>query len=90
MALIHQLTGGSTIEDAIAWCAAQHGLVEWATPAGTPTPLFAQRGDLVLLVHDDGRQSAGVMHLRGTHAATVSAAGAHLLSIRNVKRAWRV
>ncbi len=31
-ALIHSITGGSTVADATAHCAAQHGLVEWTHP----------------------------------------------------------
>jgi len=88
LALIHSVTGGSTVEDAAAWCAQKHGLVEW-TRNGAPSPLFAQRGDLVVL-NDDGNLIAGVVHLKGTHAVTVGAEGLKLLSIRAIKRAWRV
>lgn len=88
LALIKTVTGGSTVEDAAAYCARKHGLVEWVR-GGRPAPLFAQRGDLVVL-NDDGNLIAGVVHLKGTHAVTVGAEGLKLLSIRAIKRAWKV
>jgi len=88
LALIHSVTGGTTVEDAAAWCAQKHGLVEWVRN-GLPAPLFAQRGDLVVL-NDGGTLIAGVVHLKGTHAVTVGADGLKMLSIRAIKRAWKV
>lgn len=85
---IRAITGGNTVADAAAWCAAKHGLVE------LQHPLCAQRGDLVVL-----RQSAadtadqliaGVVHLSGAHLVSVSESGAVRLPITNVVRAWRV
>lgn len=88
-ALIKTVTGGgTTVEDAAAWCAQKHGLVEWVRN-GVPAPLFAQRGDLVVM-EESGRLLAGVMHLRGTHAVTVGEGGLVKVSIRNVKRAWKI
>jgi hypothetical protein len=80
LALIHSITGGSTVADAAAYCAAQHGLVEWTQPdPGTPgsrlpAPLLARRGDLVVLP-DAGRIIAGVVHLNGRDVAVVGEAG---------------
>lgn len=88
MAQIHSVTGGTTVEDAAAWCAAKHGLVEWVH-GGSPAPLFAQRGDLVVL-EDSGRLIAGVMHLRGTKAVTVGESGLKLLPLSSLRRAWKV
>ena len=92
-ALIKSVTGGSSSEDAAAWCAQKHGLVEWVRN-GKPAPLFAQRGDLVVLSDpvpgDIGRVIAGVMGLRGTHALSVGDGGLRKIPIHFVKRAWKV
>jgi len=87
-ALIKSVTGGATVEDAAAWCAQKHGLVEWMH-GGKAAPLLAQRGDLVVL-EDAGRLIAGVMHLRGTKAVSVGENGLKLLPLSTLKRAWRV
>jgi|SRR5665213_1978903 len=87
LAAIKTVTGGSTIEDAAAWCAAKHGLVEY------PKPLFAQRGDLVLMqvTNEDGLPLiAGVVHLNGLHAISVGEHGLVRLPVRAVRRAWKV
>jgi hypothetical protein len=84
---IKAITGGSTIEDAAAWCASKHGLVEY------PMPLYAQRGDLVLMAvanEDDSPLIAGVVHLNGLHLVSVGEHGLVRLSIRTVRRAWKV
>ena len=89
-AAIKTITGGRSIADAAAWCAKKHGLVELARP------LYAQRGDLVLVEdpasapHRAGRLVAGIVHLNGRHAAVVGEQGLKRLSIRNVNRGWRV
>lgn len=80
---IKQITGGSTVSDAAAYCAAKHGLVE------LQYPLMAQRGDLVI-VEEAGELIAGVVHLNGRHVVLVGEEGLKRQSIRNVKRAWRV
>jgi hypothetical protein len=81
--LIKQITGGSTVEDAAAYCAAKHGLQELTSP------LFAQRGDLVVMV-ENGETLAGVVHLNGRHIVTVGEKGLMVKYITDVKRAWRV
>lgn len=82
-ALIKTLTGGTTVEDAAAWCAKKAGLVE------RPAPLFAQRGDLVVIANGDDL-IAGVIHLNGRHVISVGQNGLLRLPIRSVKRAWKV
>lgn len=82
-AAIKKITGGSTVEDAAVYCAVKHGLKELSGP------LYAQRGDLVL-VADNGNTVAGVIHLNGRHAVVVGETGLKRVSIRSVKRAWRV
>jgi hypothetical protein len=95
LALIHSITGGSTVADAAAYCAAQHGLVEWTQPdPGTPgsrlpAPLLARRGDLVVLP-DAGRIIAGVVHLNGRDVAVVGEAGLKRLPSAGITRAWHV
>ena len=82
-ALIKAITGGSTVADAAAHCAAKYGLAEWKTP------LLAQRGDLVVI--QEGKQLvAGVMHLSGRHAVTVGESGLKRFPHSAVTRAWHV
>jgi hypothetical protein len=88
-ALIKSVTGGETVADAAAWCAEKFGLVEWLDKAGKPAPLFAQRGDLVVL-EDAGRMIAGVVGLTGKHVVSVGEAGLKRLPLSAVQRAWRV
>jgi hypothetical protein len=88
MAAIKAVTGGSTVADAAAWCAAKHGLVEYAHPRQ------AQRGDLVVMRQNaedpDERLMAGVVHLSGRDLVTVGERGLMRISILNVVRAWKV
>lgn len=84
LAAIESVTGGKSVEDAAAYCASKHGLIE------LHEPLMAQRGDLVLV--DDPTQGtiAGIVHLNGRHVAVVGERGLKARSIRHIKRAWRV
>lgn len=82
MELIRRLTGGSTVADAAAYCAQQHGLEERSRP------LFAQRGDLVIAKQGAG-VIAGLVHLNG-HVAAVAESGLIRLPITAVVRSWRV
>lgn len=92
-ALIETVTGGRTIEDAAAWCAAAHGLGEWELP------LCAQRGDMVVLMDAD-RLIAGLVHLNGRDIVAVGEAGLKRIPLAAlddegklktpVTRAWRV
>jgi hypothetical protein len=89
-AAIKAIAGGRTVEDAVAWSAKNHSLDE------LPGPLYAQRGDLVL-VEDDaigdvdlGPLVAGVVHLSGRHVAVVGERGLKRLPISNIRRGWRI
>ena len=82
-ALIKSITGGSKVADAAAFCAAQHGLVEWKYP------LQAQRGDLVV-VQDGDQLIAGFVHPNGRFATSIGLMGMKLLPIAQVRRAWHV
>ncbi|MGA2650427.1 MAG: hypothetical protein ABSF28_07880 [Terracidiphilus sp.] len=82
-ALIKHITGGTTVEDAAAYCAAKHGLKEWKSP------LFAQRGDLCVL-EDSGRLITGLVHLNGRHIVAAGEAGLKKILITKVKRAFHV
>ena len=84
-AAIVKVTGieNGTVEDAAAWCATKHDLVEWQHP------LRAQRGDLVVL-EDAGRVIAGLVHLSGRHIVAAGEQGIKRLPITSVKRAWHV
>jgi len=82
-ALIETLTGGTTVADAAAHCAAKHGLVEHQYP------LMAKRGDLVVIANGD-TLIAGVTHLNGRHVVTVTESGLVRLPITKVVRSWAV
>lgn len=83
-AAIRSITGGKTVGDAAAWCAQKHGLEE------RPNPRFAQRGDLVTLINEDGAEIAAIVSLTGRHLVTVGHAGLMTFSVEKVKRAWKV
>jgi hypothetical protein len=83
MDLIRSVTGGETVADAAAWCADRSGMPERVLP------LFAQRGDMVVLP-DAGRPIAGLVHLNGRDVVAVGEAGLKRLPLAGVTRAWRV
>jgi len=80
-ALIESVTGGATVADAAAHCAAKHGFTEHRFP------LMAQRGDLVVM-NNGGNLIAGVVHLNGRHVVSVSEHGPVRLSNLAIVRAW--
>jgi hypothetical protein len=82
-ALIRAVTGGETVEDAAAYCAAQFDLPEWVYPWG------ASRGDLVILP-DQGRLISGLVHLNGRDVVAVGEEGLKRLSFTSIVRAWHV
>jgi hypothetical protein len=88
IAAIKSVAGGASVADAAAWCAAKHGLVEY------PKPLYAQRGDLVVMANPAqgafDQDIAGLVHLSGSKLVTVGEGGLVVMDIRFVKRAWRV
>jgi hypothetical protein len=89
MALIKSVTGGATVADAAAYCATKAGMKEWLNAAGKPAPLFAQRGDLVV-IQNGANLVAGLVHLNGRHVVTIGPGGLVLLPITAVQRAWKV
>jgi len=82
-ALIKTITGGTTVADAAVHCATKHGLIE------RPLPLFAQRGDLVVVANGD-TLICGVVHLNGRHIVTVTERGIVRLPISKITRSWSV
>ena len=82
-ALIQSVTGGTTVADAAAHCAAKHGLVE------NTHPLMAKRGDLVVIANGE-TFICGVIHLNGRHVVSVTEHGLVRLPITNVVRSWSV
>ena len=84
-ALIKTVTGGTNVADAAAWCASKHGLMEW------PQPLFAQRGDLVVIANG-GNLIAGIVHLTGRHVVTMAETGIVKFTITRslIQKAWHV
>jgi len=83
LAAIAAICGGKTVADAAAWCAAQHEMPEWRAP------LYAQRGDLVVL-EESGRLIAGLVHLSGRHVVCAGETGLLRLPITAIVRAWHV
>jgi len=83
-AMIARLTGGSTVAEAIAWCADKYGLPEW------PKPLFARRGDLVAVRNDDNEIIAGIVSDNGKDVLCMASEGVLNLPITQVVRAWKV
>ena len=80
---IRRITGGLTAEDAIAYVAAEYDLPEW------PSPLLAQRGDLVV-IRNGSEHIGGVVHLNGRHAVSIGERGLVRLPTTAVTRAWKV
>jgi hypothetical protein len=87
-ALIQTVTGGASVADAAAHCAAKHGLAEWLSKDGKPLPLMAQRGDLCV-VNNGAQQIAGVVDLSGRQVACMGD-GVVRLPLRAIVRAWHV
>jgi hypothetical protein len=50
---------------------------------------MARRGDLVV-IENEGRQIAGIVHLDGRSVVTVGEQGLMRLPIRSVSRSWAV
>lgn len=84
MQAIHDVCGGTSVADAAAYCAKNHGLVEWTHP------LLARRGDLVIVRNGDGSLIAGLVHLNGRHVVSVGEKGLLRLPIRSIVRSWHV
>ncbi len=82
MKKIHDVTGGSSLADAVVWCANKYGLTERVHP------LMAQRGDLVLYTNDDGELATGLVHLNGRHIVSPGDAGLIRIPITSVTRSW--
>jgi hypothetical protein len=79
--VIRSITGGSTVADATAWCAAKYRLPELTYP------LMAQRGDLCVF-EDSGRLVTGLIHLSGRHIVAVGESGLRRIPITEIVRAW--
>lgn len=78
---IHEVCGGSSLADALAWCAAKSGMQE------LQYPLMAKRGDMVLCDRGDGILIAAVIHLSG-RPVSVGPQGMMNLSVKSIQRAW--
>jgi hypothetical protein len=84
MGAIKSITGGSTVADAAAYCAARHGLAEWTHP------LMAKRGDLVVISNTGGGAIAGLVHLNGSEVVSVGESGMTHFPIKSVVRSWHI
>lgn len=81
IAKITAVTGGHTLEDAIVWVAAKHGLTE------RKHVLMAQRGDLVLY-RNGSDYAAGLVHLNGRDIVSPGSKGIMRMPLTSAYRAW--
>jgi hypothetical protein len=81
---IRKVTGGSTVEDAAAYCANKYELPELTHP------LMARRGDLVLIEQSPGDLVMGLVHLTGSYVVAPGGAGLHRLQLAEIKKAWSI
>ncbi|SEB40574.1 DUF6950 family protein [Terriglobus roseus] len=82
MQKIHDVTSGTSFEEAVVWCAGRHGLIE------RMFPLMAQRGDLVLYRNADDSIAAGLVSLAGREVVSPGDAGLLCMPLTSVHRAW--
>lgn len=82
-ALIKEITGGTSVADAAAYCAEKHGLTEWKFP------LQAQRGDLVVVKNGEN-VIAGVVDSSGKFVAAMGDSTIVRIPLRQIQRAWKV
>ncbi len=83
-ALVSSVAGGSAVVDAIAYCAKKYALPERSNP------LFARRGDLVVVKNNDGDVIAGVVSLNGRDVICMAEEGVITLGISQVVRSWSI
>jgi hypothetical protein len=81
---IRKVTGGSTVEDAAAYCAKKYNIPELAHP------FLAKRGDLVLIEQSPGDLVMGLVHLTGSYVVAPGGAGLHRLQLAEIKKAWSI
>lgn len=81
MQRISDVTGASTMEDAVVWIAAKYGLTE------RPHILTAQRGDLVLY-RNGGSLAASLVHLNGRDIVSPGAKGFSRMPLTSAHRVW--
>lgn len=88
LVFIHKITGGSTVEDA-----ADYITKEFAIPE-LKSPLFAQRGDVVLYDHPigDGKTepTLGIVDLNGQYGLFTGENGMLRIPVAKCRRAWRI
>ena len=82
MQRIHDVTGGSSLEDAVVWCATKYGLTE------RQHVLMAQRGDLVLYINADGSFAAGLVALNGRDVVSPGEGGLLRMPLTSIHRCW--
>jgi hypothetical protein len=81
---IRKVTGGSTVDDAAAYCANKYSIPELAHP------FLAKRGDLVLIEQSPGDLVMGLVHLTGSYVVAPGGAGLHRLQLAEIKKAWSI
>jgi hypothetical protein len=81
---IRKVTGGSTVEDAAAYCADKYSLPELTHP------LLAKRGDLVLIEQSAGNLVMGLVHMTGSYVVAPGDPGLLRLPLTAIKKAWSI
>jgi hypothetical protein len=82
MQKIQDVTGASSLEDALAWCANKHDMTE------RQHVLMAQRGDLVLYHNGDGSIAAGLVSLTGRDVVSPGDGGLLRTPLSSIHRVW--
>lgn len=81
MQRIADVTGGTSLEDAVVWIAAKHGFAE------RTHILMAQRGDLVLYRNAD-ILACGLVHLNGRDIVSPGTKGIIRMPLTSAYRVW--
>jgi hypothetical protein len=83
LAIIKQVTGGTTVEDVAVFEFAKSGIKELSTVK------LAQRGDVVLC-NNEGAPALGIVYLNGIDGLFVGTDGLFKVAVLACRRAWRV
>jgi hypothetical protein len=80
---IKTVTGGMTVEDVAVFVTKANDMPE------LPSPLFAQRGDVVCFDGEFG-VALGIVYMNGKDAVFVSPEGLKRIPVKQCRRAWKV
>lgn len=99
------MTGVDTVGNVRGRYASNRGalkLIKALAPKGIPAavgkalgeaeiqPMYARRGDVVIVVDEEGSEAVGIVDIRGSAIVTVGKAGLVYRPLSAAKKAWRV